>query len=366
MSGPKSMAHPAQQIRFCTSRDGTRIAYAVCGSGPPLLRAPHWLTHLDLDWESPVWRPWLSLLGRSHTLIRYDHRGCGLSDRDGVAFSLERFVEDFEAVVAAAKFDRFAVFGWAGGASTAIAYAARHPERVERMVVYGCNVVGRIARANTPELRQEAETQLSAIELGWPIENPAFRQLFTSLAIPDGTPEQFRSFNDQIRRTVPPANAAKIMRTYWTLDFGSIAPQVRCPTLVFHAREDARIPFEQGRALAALMPNATFVPLESRNHLVIESEPAWRQFAGALEDLLRPSSLGDPLPSIDELTARERQVLELVAQGLDNTVIAVRLKISAKTIRNHVSNIFSKLGAGSRAQAVALARDAGLGRGRAP
>ncbi len=356
----RAMQIPTQRIRFCTSRDGTRIAFATYGAGPPLVRGPYWLTHLDLDWVSPVWQPWLSLLSRRHTLIRYDHRGCGLSDRDPLDFSFDRFVEDFEAVVEAARLDKFAVFAWAGGASTAIAYAARHPQRVSRMAILGSNAVGRIVRAATPQHLQEVETQLSAIELGWANDNPAFRQLFTSLTIPDGSAEQFRSFNDQIRQTVPPSNGAKIMRTYWSLDLRSIAPQVACPTQVFHARQDARIPFEEGRTLATLIPNAIFTPLESRNHLMLTCEPAWKQFVTLLENFL-PGTLSASAQALDALTSREKEILSLVARGLANGPISIRLKISDKTVRNHVSRIFEKLGVGNRAEAVAMARDAGIG-----
>jgi pimeloyl-ACP methyl ester carboxylesterase/DNA-binding CsgD family transcriptional regulator len=324
------------------------------------VRGPYWLTHLDLDWTSPVWQPWLSLLCRRHTLIRYDHRGCGLSDRNIIDFSFERFVEDFEAVVEAAGVDKFAVFAWAGGASTAISYAARRPQRVSRMAILGSNTVGRIVRAATAEHLREVETQLSAIELGWANDNPAFRQLFTSLTIPDGSADQFRSFNDQIRQTVSPSNGAKIMRTYWSLDLRPIAKQVACPVQVFHARQDARIPFEEGRTLATVIPNAIFTPLESRNHLMLPSEPAWQKFVTLLESFL-PSTRSASAQAFEALTSREKEILGLVAQGLSNGPISLRLKISNKTVRNHVSRIFEKLGVSSRAQAVAMARDAGLG-----
>lgn len=354
------MAQAVQQIRFCTSRDGTRIAYTTEGSGPPLRRGPHWLSNLDLDRESPVWRPWLRVLSRHHTLIRYDLRGCGLSDRDGVIFTFEKFVEDFEAVADAVGDDRFATFGLAGGAMVAIAYAARHPDRVSHLVALGCPAQSLLVRAASIEQRQEAETQIKAIELGWSNDNPGYRQLFTSIALPDGTPEQFRSFNEQIRRNIAPRDAARIIETLWRTDLTTLAPCLRCPTLVLHSRGDARVPFEQGRRLAQLIPQARFVPLESRNHMVRESEPAWAQFIAALDDFIPEPAVDLPLLAFDELTAREREVLGLLAHGLDNRGIAARLKISEKTVRNHVSIIFGKLRVSSRAQAVAVARDAGV------
>ena len=354
------MAQPAEQIRFCRSRDGTRIAYAICGSGPPLMRAPHWMSNIDLDWESPVWGHWLALMARHHTLIRYDHRGCGLSDRDGVAFSFDKFLEDFEAVVEAAGLQRFDLFGFAGGATTGIAYAVRHPQRVGRFVIHGCNVQGPLVPSARPKDQQAAENQLRAIELGWPNNNPAFRQLFTSMLIPDGTAEQFRSFNEHIRLTTPPANGKKIIEIIWRNDITPMAARLRCPTLIFHSRHDGRIPFEQGRALAGLIPGARFVPLESQNHLILETEPAWQQVVRAVEDFL--PAIIPPAPLHGDLTARENEVLELLAQGLDNDSIARKLGTSAKTVRNQVSIIFSKLGVNSRAQAVVLARDSGFGR----
>jgi pimeloyl-ACP methyl ester carboxylesterase/DNA-binding CsgD family transcriptional regulator len=355
------MSHPTQQIRFCTSRDGTRIAYAICGDGPPLLWIGHWVRHLKFDWESPVWQPWLALLTQRHSVIRYDWRGCGLSDREGVEFSLVKHVEDCEAVVEAASLKHFILFAAAGGGTMAMEYVVRHPDQVSHLVLYGCQTRGRMVRGMTPAQVVEAEARLKVFELGWPNVIPAYGQFFTSLHMPDATAEQFRSYNDLLRMATSPANALNLLRTYWEADVREIVPQVRCPTLVLHARQDAIIPFEEGRLVASLIPAARFVPLESRNHVLLSTEPAWRQFAEALNDFLPISATGHAALALDELTAREREVLEVVAQGLDNRGIAARLKISEKTVRNHVSIIFSKLGTNSRAQAVALARDAGLG-----
>jgi pimeloyl-ACP methyl ester carboxylesterase/DNA-binding CsgD family transcriptional regulator len=359
------MLPSAQPIRFCTSRD-TRLAYAICGSGPTLMRAPHWMSSINLEGDSPVWRHWLTLLARQHTLIRFDQRGCGLSDRDGVEFSLERFVEDFEAVIEAADLDRFDLFGFSGGATTGIAYAARHPHRVNRFIICGSTAYGPLSKAASAKFRQTAATQLEAIELGWPNENPAFRQLFTSMLIPDGTADQFRLFNEHVRLTTPPANGKRIIEAIWNADIRIEAGKLRCPTLVFHSRQDGRIPFEQGRELAGLIPGARFVPLESRNHLILETEPAWKQVVEVINEFLAVSPDRSTALFFDELTSREREVLELVARGLSNMEISARLKISEKTVRNQVSIILSKLGAASRAQAVAVARDAGFGRRTVP
>jgi pimeloyl-ACP methyl ester carboxylesterase/DNA-binding CsgD family transcriptional regulator len=350
------MLQPTQQIRFCSSRDGTRIAYAACGAGPTLVWVRHWIGHLKFDWDTPVWRSWLALLSRRHRVLRYDWRGCGLSDREGVEFSQERYLEDLEAVIDAAAPERFALLGMSTEGTAAIAYAARRPERVTSLLLYGSHVLGRLARCTTLKQREEVQTRLKMVELGWPNDTPAYGQFFTSLHIPDATAEQMRSFNDLVRLTTSPASAVALLETFFQSDLRKIAPLVRCPTLVLHARQSTLIPFEEGRSLAALIPDARLVPLESRNHIVLEGEPAWRQLADAVEAFL-PAAL-----SFEELTSREREVLELVAQGMDNRRISGRLKISEKTIRNHVSNIFSKLGARNRAHAVALARDAGMGR----
>lgn len=356
------MSHPTEHIRFCTSRDGTRIAYATCGSGPPLVWVPHWVHHLKFAWDSPVWRPWLSLLTRHHTLIRYDWRGCGLSDRESIAFSGEKYVEDLEAVVGAADLDQFLLFGISNGAMCCAAFAARHPTLVTHLVLCGGGAHGRLGSNATPAQVQELQARMTVIELGWPDETPAYRRFFTSLHIPDSSAEQSLSFYELVRRTTSPVNAVGLIRAFAEMDVRQLVPKVRCPTLVLHARGDSIIPFEQGRMVAALIPRARFVPLESGNHIILDTEQAWQHLVNAIDDFF-PKSITSPAAlAIGELTAREREVLEVVAQGLDNVGIAARLKISDKTVRNHVSIIFAKLGVTSRAQAVALARDAGLGR----
>jgi pimeloyl-ACP methyl ester carboxylesterase/DNA-binding CsgD family transcriptional regulator len=356
------MATPSQHVRFCASRDGTRIAFVTSGAGPPLVRAAHWLSHLDYEPRCSVWGPWLKLLARRHTLIRYDGRGCGLSDRDAADFSLDRCVEDLEAVVDSCKLGGFALFGATIGGMTALVYAARHPERVSHLVLTGSLAVGRMAR-DPPALIEQTALELKAIELGWGSDNPAFRQFFTSLFIPDSTPEQARSLNELMRLASTPQSAIRRLQAFHHVDLREAAAQVRCPTLVFHSRFDARIPFEQGRALAAHIPGARFVALDSRNHWVVETEPAWAQFAAEIDGFL-PGVSNPRVTSgvLEALTPRELQVVELLAAGLDNATIGRQLGISAKTVRNRVSVIFDKLGVNSRPQAIVLARDAGCGR----
>jgi ATP/maltotriose-dependent transcriptional regulator MalT len=231
--------------------------------------------------------------------------------------------------------------------------------------LHACATRGRLARDPRPEQVEEAEAQLKLIELGWANESSAFRQLHTSQLMPDATAEQARAFNDLMRKTTTPANAAKLLRAHWTeVDNRSLGPRVNCPTLVLHAREDGRVPFEEARSLAAIIPDARFVPLESRNHILVEGEPAWQQFAAELEDFL-PAAGSAPTDAIaaltDDLTPRERQVLELIAQGLDNRTIGTQLGISERTTRNFASAIFGKLGVSGRAQAIVRAREVGFG-----
>jgi pimeloyl-ACP methyl ester carboxylesterase/DNA-binding CsgD family transcriptional regulator len=356
------MSQPVQQIRFCTSRDGVRIAYATCGVGPPLVWLGHWVRHLKFDWDSPVWRPWLSLLTRRHHVVRYDWRGCGLSDREGVEFSLDKHIEDLEAVVEASGPKRFVLIGDAGGGTVAMAYAARHQERVGHLVLYGCQTRGRLLR-NDAKFIAEGQALLDVMELGWQTETPAYGEFFRTLHMPDATADQLRSYNELLHLTTSSANAVALLRAYFQADVLEAVTRIRCPTLILHARQDAIIPFDEGRLAASLIPGARLVPLESRNHILQEKEPAWQQLVSELEDFLPVGSADRIGLSLAELTARERDVLELVAQGLNNYRIADQLGISEKTVRNHVSVVFDKIGANSRAHAVALARDAGLGHG---
>ncbi len=354
------MPHSGEQIRFCVSRDGTRIAYATSGDGPPLVWLGQFVRHLEYDWDSPIWRPWLSFLARRHTLVRYDVRGCGLSDRACSEFSLERHLEDIEAVVDALKLDRFILFGMAGGAAEAAAYAVRQPQRVSRLILYGCPTRGRLARDPTPKELEEAETRLKAIEFGWSNVLPAYDYFYTSLLIPDAPVESSRSFTELLRRATSSGAMAALLRGYWKVDIRGLLPRVACPTLVMHAREDSTIPFEEGRRVSALIPAARFVPLASRNHILSERESAWRKFMEEFDAFL-PETQPSRALFLDKLSARESEVLEAVAEGFDNGEIALTLNISEKTVRNHVSAIFSKLGVSGRPQAIVRAREAGLG-----
>jgi pimeloyl-ACP methyl ester carboxylesterase/DNA-binding CsgD family transcriptional regulator len=344
-----------QHIRFCTATDGVRIAIASIGSGPPLLRAAHWLSHVEHDLESPVWKPWLGELSRHHTYIRYDQRGCGLSDHAVDDFSLDAWVGDLEAVVDSLGLSRFPLIGMSQGGAVAVAYAVRHPQKVSHLVLPGAYARGAMRREPSAGARLEAETLVNLIRLGWGRDNPAFRQVFTNQFIPGGTPAQHDWWNELERLTASPENAARTLEAFHQVDVTDLAVQVRVPTLVLHSRGDARVPFDEGIRLAALIPGARFVPLDSDNHVLLESEPAWGQFLAEVRGFLGASSAS----AADDaaLTSAEREVLRLVALGLDNGAIARELGKSEKTVRNQVSSVFQKLGVRTRAEAIVRVRD---------
>jgi predicted ATPase/pimeloyl-ACP methyl ester carboxylesterase len=296
---PSSIAKPssmAQQIHYCHTPDGVRLAYATVGHGPPLIKAANWLSHLEYDWQSPVWQHWLEGLTRYHTLIRYDERGCGLSDWQVDDFSFEVWVQDLETVVEAAGLKRFPLLGLSQGGPIAIAYAVRHPEKVSHLILYGTYVRGRLNRKLTPQQLEEAQTFIQLIKIGWGQENPAFRQVFTTLFMPDASLEQQRWFNDLQRMSASPENAMRIVAGFNTIDVRNLAAQVKAPTLVLHARDDARIPFDEGELITSLIPSARFVPLESKNHILLEHEPAWQQFLDEMHQFLGVERGAKPEP----------------------------------------------------------------------
>ena len=362
-----SVTPAADQIRFCTSSDGVRIAFAIMGAGPPLVKAANWLTHVEFDWTTPVWRHWLTELSRGHTLVRYDTRGCGLSDWDVADLSVQSWVRDLESVVDAAGLSRFALVGLSQGGAASIAYAATHPDRVSHLVLCGAFSRGRFQWAKMPAEIDEYEMAIRLAELGWDRENAAFRQTFATQILPEGTRDQHHSFTEMMRLSTSAKTAGRILRAVGSLDVTSLAAQVRCPALVLHARGDARVPFEEGRLTASLIPGARFVPLDGRNHVLLEGEPAWTVFCEELRRFLPAVSQGQAMASpmaepFLQLSPRESELLGLIADGLDNRQIASELRLSEKTVRNHITSIFSKLDVPNRAQAIVRARKVGFGR----
>jgi pimeloyl-ACP methyl ester carboxylesterase/DNA-binding CsgD family transcriptional regulator len=355
-----------QQIRFCRSFDGARIAYAVTGKGPPLVKAPHWLTHLEYEFQSPLWKPWIEELSKNHTLLRMDERACGLSDWDVAEISPEAWTRDLEAVVDAAGFERFALLGCSQGASISIDYIVRHPERVSHLAILGGYARGSLKRGLPAERISELEAQLKLVEVGWGRDDPAYRHIFSTQFAPGATLEQINSMSELQRKSVSPENAVRIIRAFFNIDVRAIAPRVACPTLLLHGRDDRRAPFEEGRILASLIPGARLVPLETGNHILLAHEPAFRHFFDELEAFIpRPPKPKDAL-GFSELTVREAQILERIAQGLDNAQIAAHLGMSEKTVRNHITHIFDKIGVENRSQAIVRAREGGLGQQSRP
>lgn len=345
-----------QDIGFCTSADGTRIAVASCGTGPVILRAAHWLSHVDYDLQSPIWRPWVEALAARNRFVRYDPRGCGLSDRYPPDLSLASWHVDLDAVAASIEAPEFVLLGLSQGGALAISFARRHPERVSRLVLVNAYAQGARTRATTDAERLEAETLVNFIRIGWGRENPAFCRFFTNLFIPGGTPEQHRWWGDLERRTATPEVAAALLREMQGIDVLAEAAGLRVPTLILHCRGDTRVPFREGCKIAAAIPHARFVPLDSENHVLLPHEPAWKQFHAELADFLGQGGPGaSPAVRAAHLTPAEASVLALVAEGLDNASIAARLGKSEKTVRNQLSVILDKLGVASRAQAIVLA-----------
>jgi DNA-binding winged helix-turn-helix (wHTH) protein/pimeloyl-ACP methyl ester carboxylesterase len=286
-SGPSVGALPAppaasartlrQEIRFCTTTDRTRIAYSTVGSGPPLVKAANWLTHIEHEWESPVWKHWIHEISRRHLLVRWDERGCGLSDWNADDLSLDAWVHDMETVVDALALERFPLLGISQGGAVAVAYAARHPERVSHLVLCGAYARGWRHRGNSEDI--EARTALLGLmRLGWGQNNPAFRQLYTTRFIPDAGAAEMEWFNDLQRVSTSPDTATRLMDAFSHVDVRRLLAHVKAPAIVFHARHDGVVPFDEGRLLAAGIPGSTFVPLPSRNHLLLEQEPAWGMF----------------------------------------------------------------------------------------
>lgn len=325
------------------------------------------MSHLEYDWNSPVWQPWLENWARFHTFYRYDPRGCGLSDWDISDFSFEALVRDLETVVDAARLEQFDLFSMSQGGCVSMAYAARHPDRVSRLVIYGGYLQGSLSGHPTPEQLERAEFQLKLLELSWGNENPAYRQVFTTSLIPEGTPEQFTWFNNLQFVSTSPANAMEVQRAFNYVDVREAAKSIQVPTMVIQSKHDAAVPFEDGRQTAAHIPGARFTILDSRNHVLMQTEPAWGYFWQEFYRFLGVDAETHPQTDASqedklwlELSVREREVLCLLAEGQNNLEISKNLVLSEKTVRNYVSNVYEKLHIASRGEAIVLARKVGL------
>jgi pimeloyl-ACP methyl ester carboxylesterase/AraC-like DNA-binding protein len=291
---------PPQAIRYCTARDGTRLAFSVMGEGPPLVKTANWLNHLEFDWESPIWKHWLAELTDGRRLIRYDERGNGLSDWDTPELSLNAFVDDLETVVSAAGLETFDLLAISQGAAVAAAYAVRNPHRIRKMVLYGGFAAGWAVRGTKEELDRR-EAMLTLTQVGWGSDNPAYRQLFTNLYMPGATARQQKWFNELQKKSASPENAVRMQRALSLIDVRDLLGKVRTPTLVVHARGDQAVPFECSQELARNIPGARLVALEGQNHILLENEPAWPIFVREMRDFLVDSStpeLVQPMPVV--------------------------------------------------------------------
>jgi pimeloyl-ACP methyl ester carboxylesterase/DNA-binding CsgD family transcriptional regulator len=355
-----------QTIRFCTTPDDTQLAYAVSGEGPPLVMSATWLTHLEHQWRSLAWRPWLDAFTSEHRVLRYDSRGCGLSDRNTNDLSFETWVRDFECVVEAADFRRFALVATCWGGPIAIEYAVRHPERVSHLVLYGTYARGRLRRTDRPGEIEKARVLLELTRLGWAQEDHAFLQVWASKFQPGGTLEHLRSWCEQQRAATSADTAVRLLQIDMNADVRESARKLTCPVLMVHPERDAVVPIEEGRLLASLIPDCRFVQLDTDNHMPLADEPAWSQLVDEVRRFLaEPASshaIRRNILPLSELTPRERAVLEGIAKGLDNSELAASLQLSEKTVRNHITRVFDKICVEHRYQAIVLAREAGFGR----
>jgi pimeloyl-ACP methyl ester carboxylesterase/DNA-binding CsgD family transcriptional regulator len=344
----------SHDVRFVHTPDQVSLAWTGSGRGMPLVKAATWLTHLQYDLESPVWRHWTRFFGEHFRYVRYDERGCGMSDWQVGDLSFPRWVEDLERIVDAAAIPRpFALLGISQGAATAIAYAIRHPQRVSHLILYGGYAVGGAHDAADPERLALYTAVQDVVRLGWGRDNPAFRQLFTSRFIPGGSAEQLRWFNELCQRTTSAENASALLQARGGVDVRALLPQVRVPTLILHANQDQIAPLAQGKYLASRIPDARFVELDSCNHVLLEHEPAWQALREAVLEFTGCTPEDAQVATrLSTLTRRERNVLALLCRGLGNAQIGWELGISEKTVRNHLSHLYRKLGVRSRAEAI--------------
>lgn len=344
-----------QEIRFCTGADGVQLALALYGKGPPLLKAATWLTHVENEPVSAHTRQWIEEFEPHYTFITYDTRGCGLSQRRVDRVTLDAWVDDLEAVVAELGLKRFPLLGLSSGAAIAVAYAARHPEQVSQLILFGGYATSYFTTRNDdPRIRDEAETLLKVAQLGWGQGDPAFRQVFVSKFMPHASAAQQQEFDDFQRLTATPEMAVQCLRAMFNIDVKAQARQVRCPTLVFHARGDRLIYFEQGRKLAGLIPGARLVPVDSDNHVPFVGEPAWPAITAEIR-----AFLGTPEP-LGQLTPRQSETLRHVAAGKTDKEIARELQLSPRTVEMHVAGAIKALGCATRAEAVHRATAAGI------
>ena len=350
------MTIPQPEIRYCTGPDGVRLAVARYGTGIPVVRAGTWLTHLEFNATDPLGQAWVEAFSGVASYVFHDSRGCGLSQRDVADISLDAWVRDLETVVDALGLDRFVVYGQSTGAATEIRYAARHPERVDRLILHGGYAVHPYCTAD-PGRRAEAATLIQVAEVGWGLATPTFRQLFVSRFMPDSTPAQQAAIGERQRLSMSPPMAAAYLRAMFDVDVRADVPRVACPVLVTQIQDDLSVPYALACELASLLPDARLVVLEGRNHIPHPGEPAWGPLLQHWHAFLRGSDLHRTIaaqPTV-RLTPRQREVLRLVAAGRSDKAVARELGLSPRTVEMHVAAAIRALGCRSRTEAVVRA-----------
>jgi pimeloyl-ACP methyl ester carboxylesterase/DNA-binding CsgD family transcriptional regulator len=345
-----------QTVQFTKTPDNVKLAYALSGSGPMLVKCGNWLSHLDFDWESPVWKHWFEFLSSNFTLLRYDERGCGLSDWNLPETGFDKWVDDLNTIVQANELEKFPLLGISRGAAVAIEYAHRYPEKVSHLVLYGGFARGRTKSTSRENKKQDL--LMTVMETGWEDQNPAFRQLFASLFVPSGSKEHQQWFAELCSKTASTKNALRIQQIASEIEISEKLSELNVPTLVIHAKDDAVVPLGAGRYLASEIPKAQFVQIESENHLLLPDEPAWEVFCDEVLRFLKKDEpdLSKDLLKLNTLTVKEQSILDLLGEGLSNAGIAEKVFLSEKTIRNHLTNIYDKLGVSSRTEAIVRLR----------
>jgi len=352
-----------QRIAFARSKDKTTIAYALSGEGPPLVRAGTWLTHVHHDWESPIWAHWLRFMSERHTLVRYDPRGCGLSQTDVDTLTFDDWVADLEAVVDRLELESFPLFGMSQGAAVAAEYAIRHPERVTQLTLYAPLMTGWHDRSNA--FAQQWQLMEQLVLAGWGESNMAFPSMFASLFLPNSRPETRQWYAELQRKSASKQVAGRFMHLLGGLSMFSRLKEIRAPTLVIQIAREQVIDPRTVTGIAGEIPGSQFVSIDSSNHILLEDEPGWQEFKKAFAHHV-PGAAAAPHRSTDareriaQLSNREQRILGEIAKGLSNREIAESLFISEKTVRNHITSVFDKLGVSSRAQAIVMAKEAGL------
>jgi pimeloyl-ACP methyl ester carboxylesterase/DNA-binding CsgD family transcriptional regulator len=352
-----------QRIAFARSKDKTTIAYALSGEGPPLVRAGTWLTHVHHDWESPIWAHWLRFMSERHTLVRYDPRGCGLSQTDVDTITFDDWVADLEAVVDRLELESFPLFGMSQGGAVAAEYAIRHPERVTHLTLYAPLMTGWHGHSNA--FAQQWQLMEQLVLAGWGESNMAFPSMFANLFLPSSPPETRQWYAELQRKSASKQVAGRFMHLLGGLSMFSRLKEIRAPTLVIQIAREQVIDPRTVTGIAGEIPGSQFVSIDSSNHILLEDEPGWQEFKKVFAHHV-PGAAAAPHRSTDareriaQLSNREQKILGEIAKGLNNREIAEGLFISEKTVRNHITSVFDKLGVSSRAQAIVMAKEAGL------